>query len=121
MMSNQYIRDDFRARGRGAIFLLLIGMGVFIFSSMDTTKVASKQIVQQPPDGPNSIPFVEFNNQVDDKNIQVAIAEALRTKPVNVLIGTHFSVIGYQQAGDWVLITLASLDGPESSRETVGS
>jgi hypothetical protein len=64
---------------------------------------------------------IDFGESLLGVELQEAVLETITRKPDKLLIGTHFAVTSQRIEENWALISIASLDGPDSSLEYVGS
>ena len=97
------------------VSLILVGalpvILVFLILSAGTLPTEAQQIVVS----------VDFGPFVQDTSLRKAIYEMMRNKSPNLLTGAEFAVTSERIQGEWELVSIASLDGIDCSREYVGS
>jgi len=103
------------------LFVLVVLTLSFSSSGSNQTPVTQAQDADAAAVMPSTEVSIDFRTFVKDLSLQEAVFDAMRTKPSNLLIGSHFAVTSERIEGDWRLISIASLDGPRCSIEYVGS
>ena len=64
---------------------------------------------------------VDFGQFAQEPGLQEAVTEALQIQPSALLTGNQFAVLSEARSGDWLLISVASLNGRRSSSESYGA
>lgn len=84
------------------------------------THPASSQPLEVPSAAQTGV-TVDFRQFVRNQQLRDAIINALRTKPSHLLVGTQFVITSERQYMRWRLVSIASMNAPDSSLEYVGA
>jgi len=94
---------------------------LLLFIAVAITALGSKQAQLQAENLPQCGISVNFRTYVQDANLQEAVFAALCSETPGLFAGDQFAVTSERDEGDWRLISIASLNGPQCTPEYIGS
>ncbi|MBN1889051.1 MAG: hypothetical protein JW850_13740, partial [Thermoflexales bacterium] len=107
----------------GHVIAHLLPDGTWQVVASDDSEMHPQWFIEAAPRGlvSSSQISVSFGTYVQDADLQKAVFEALSNRPLDLLVGNQFAVTSENRQSDWLLISVVSLDGPDSLEELVGS